>query len=359
VGLAAALSSVGIEAEAGGSAFSKVMVEIALAAENGGDKLEQFASVAGMTTKEFKTMFRQDATQSMLAFIKGLERMGMEGESAIKVLTEMEITEVRMRDALLRASGAADTFATAIDTSTKAWGENTALTEEAEKRYGTLASRIEMAKNQLMEIGIQFGEIFMPYIEQALNAVRDFTTWISNMDESTKENIVTLGAVVAALGPMLLAVSAGAKAYGAFAAAMKLATAANLVETAATGGNTASQIALAVAIKGVLAAKAVLQAASGPVGIALLAVSAAVVGGIALWKTSSRRLRQPLKRMPSRPRWIACKRSEGNTLPRMHPLRRSASKRKRRCRKRITQTRYVRTSAIWKKCVKGQGNKRN
>ncbi|MGI6085925.1 MAG: phage tail tape measure protein, partial [Acetivibrionales bacterium] len=40
---AAALSSVGIEAEAGGSAFSKVMVEIQLASEKGGAKLKQFA----------------------------------------------------------------------------------------------------------------------------------------------------------------------------------------------------------------------------------------------------------------------------------------------------------------------------
>ena len=43
---AGALSSVGIAAEAGGSAFSKVMIQMQLAAETGGKKLEQFAAVA-------------------------------------------------------------------------------------------------------------------------------------------------------------------------------------------------------------------------------------------------------------------------------------------------------------------------
>src|SRR5699024_968970 len=52
--LAGALSSVGIRAEAGGSAFSKVMINMQLAAEQGGEDLENFAEVAGMSADEFK-----------------------------------------------------------------------------------------------------------------------------------------------------------------------------------------------------------------------------------------------------------------------------------------------------------------
>ncbi|MFO5689474.1 hypothetical protein, partial [Klebsiella pneumoniae] len=49
MGFAAALSSVGIEAEAGGSAFSKVMVEMQLAVENGANAFAGLESLSQQT----------------------------------------------------------------------------------------------------------------------------------------------------------------------------------------------------------------------------------------------------------------------------------------------------------------------
>lgn len=112
---AAALSSVGIEAEAGGSAFSKVMVDMQLATEKGGESLDNFANVAGMSADEFKQAFEKDAAGAMLAFIKGLSTCDERGISAIKTLDDMGISEVRMRDALLRAAGASDVFSQALE----------------------------------------------------------------------------------------------------------------------------------------------------------------------------------------------------------------------------------------------------
>ena len=103
---AAALSSVGIEAEAGGSAFSKVMVDMKLASKLGGEALDDFAHVAGMSADEFAKAYEDDAATAMTAFITGLGTLESRGEDAIVVLDEMGISEIRMRDALLRASGA-------------------------------------------------------------------------------------------------------------------------------------------------------------------------------------------------------------------------------------------------------------
>lgn len=124
-----ALSSVGIEAEAGGSAFSKVMVEMQLASEKGGAQLENFAAVAGMSADEFATKFETNASGALTDFITGLGKTEKNGESAIKVLDDMGISEVRMRDALLRASSAGDLFTSSIEIGTKAWKENAALTK--------------------------------------------------------------------------------------------------------------------------------------------------------------------------------------------------------------------------------------
>ena len=48
----------------------------------------------------FKKAFKNDAAGAMIAFIKGLGNAEKQGQSAIKVLDDMGISEVRMRDAL-------------------------------------------------------------------------------------------------------------------------------------------------------------------------------------------------------------------------------------------------------------------
>ena len=75
LGFATALSSVGIEAEMGGSAFSKALVKMEVAAATGGEALEDFAAVSGMTAQQFKALWDADPAAAFQAFIVGLSRM--------------------------------------------------------------------------------------------------------------------------------------------------------------------------------------------------------------------------------------------------------------------------------------------
>ncbi|MBB6451981.1 TP901 family phage tail tape measure protein [Salirhabdus euzebyi] len=206
---AAALSSVGIEAEAGGSSFSKVMVEMQLAAERGGDSLEAFAKVAGVSSGDFKKAFEQDATKAIMMFIEGLSSAEERGLSAIGILDEMGITEIRMRDALLRAAGASDVFTNAINIGSKAWEENTALTEEAEKRYGTTASELRIMWNRVKDVAISLGESLAPAVMDALDAaepliqkIEDGAQAFSEMSEEEQRTILKMIAMAAAIGPV-------------------------------------------------------------------------------------------------------------------------------------------------------------
>ena len=63
-----------------------------------------------------------------------------------------------MRDMLLRAAGASDTFTEALELGTAAWDENVALTNEANQRYQTMGSRLEILKNKANDLGIAFYE---------------------------------------------------------------------------------------------------------------------------------------------------------------------------------------------------------
>jgi len=205
---AGSLSSVGIAAEAGGSAFSKVMVEMQLAAELGGEKLKNFADVAGMSASDFKKAFEEDAAGAIIAFIEGLSTAEERGVSAIKVLDDMGITEVRMRDALLRAAGASDVFTDSIEMGTKAWKENTALTEEAEQRYGTTESQLKIMWNRIKDVAITLGDALVPAVMSTLDAIEPWIDKIesgaeafANLDEEQQRTILKLIAFTAAVGP--------------------------------------------------------------------------------------------------------------------------------------------------------------
>ncbi|MBU3195642.1 phage tail tape measure protein [Clostridium algidicarnis] len=198
---AGALSSVGIEAEAGGSAFSKIMVDMQLAVETGNKDLKNFAKVAGVSSQEFQRAFKEDATGALISFIKGLETSKDKGESAIKVLDEMGISEVRMRDALLRASGAGDLFSDSIKIGTKAWEENIALTNEAGQRYETTESKLKIMKNQLVDAGIDIGEKLIPHVVKVIEGVGKLADGFGNLSPVMQDNIIKIGLASAALGP--------------------------------------------------------------------------------------------------------------------------------------------------------------
>lgn len=175
MGYAAALSSVGIEAEAGGSAFSKLIVNMQLAAETGSDSLGQYAAVAGMSAGEFKNAFQKDAAGAIEVFLMGLNDAERNGKTAIAVLDEMGIKEVRLRDTLLRAAGAGDLFSNSLQIASRAWEENTALTNEAAQRYQTMESQMQMLKNGVTDAGISLYQNFREPMLQSLGVLREFT----------------------------------------------------------------------------------------------------------------------------------------------------------------------------------------
>ena len=201
---AAALSSVGIEAEMGGSAFSKALVKMEVAAATGGEALEDFARVSDLTAEGFKSLFEADPAAAFQAFITGLSRMDEEGVSAIATLNDIGIAEVRLRDTLLRAVNANELFARTQDVAINAWQENAALTEEAGKRYATTESRLINLKNTAILFAQQIGDDLNPTIQRLIDGAGDLMKGFLDMDEAQRMQIIRMAAYAAAAGPVLL-----------------------------------------------------------------------------------------------------------------------------------------------------------
>lgn len=206
-GIGTAFASLGIEAEAGGTAIQKVMIAMLSAATQGGDELKVFARTAGMTAQEFQELFQRDASDAFVAFVEGL---GRHGDNAIKILEDLGLTDQRLTRAFLGAAGAGDLLRRAIETGNRAFEENTALSEEASKRFQTFESRLKLVWNRLKDIAITIGDALLPVFADLLDAAQPaFDIFegaarrFAQLEPATRRLAVSFGVAAAAAGPML------------------------------------------------------------------------------------------------------------------------------------------------------------
>lgn len=226
---AAAISSVGIEAEMGGSAISKMMIKIESAVAENSEDLKKYAEVAGMSAKEFKKSWEEDATGAILKFIEGLGNVEKNGGNLITTLNNLDIQEVRLRDTMLRLANSSELFSDTVIRGNVAWEENNALSVEASKRYETLKSKIEIALNKVKSFAINLGTKMMPSIEKIIDKFGDWVDAFSKLDDKQVDLIIKIGLVVAAASPLITivgkltsAVGGTISAIGTFSQALKV-----------------------------------------------------------------------------------------------------------------------------------------
>lgn len=287
MGLATAMSSVGIEAEAGGTAMSKLLKKIQVACETGSGDLKDFAKVAGMSAKDFKKAFEKDAVKALSAFISGLNDTKRNGKSAIAILNDMDIKEVRLSNTILSLANSSNLMNEAIDLANNSWKENNALSNEANKRYETLQSKLTIALNKIQDIGITLGNKLMPSIEKILNKIGDWADKFDDLNEEQVDMILNLGLLVATLSPvistigkMTTGVGQVITAYGNFREGLGL-----LITKAEASGS---------AMTGLLN---VIQGLTSPVGIACVAIGAAITGIIVASNNANKEVKKDFETM--------------------------------------------------------------
>ncbi|MDO5764181.1 MAG: phage tail tape measure protein [Elusimicrobiales bacterium] len=183
--ISTALSSVGIEAEAGGGSISKLLREFDVMVATGDEKLEGFAKIAGMTAEQFRTAWGQDAVRALGAFIDGLEEVERGGGSAAAVLEALGITEIRMSNAVLALSTSDGILQKALDTAETAWEADTALQTEANTRYATTESKLQMLSNKAETLKTAFGDKLNPVVNDFIDMAGDVLEWATNMVEKS------------------------------------------------------------------------------------------------------------------------------------------------------------------------------
>lgn len=168
LGWASALSSVGIQAQLGGTAISKLLIEIKGIVASGSKELDGFAKVAGMTADEFKQAFEKDASGALKEFFKGLKTIQDQGGNTTVVMEELGITEQNLTRAVLSLVSGYDNLDKSLDLATKGFDENNALNIEAAKKFGTTASQIQLLKNNVNDLTLSIGNALIPVLNSKL-----------------------------------------------------------------------------------------------------------------------------------------------------------------------------------------------
>jgi len=235
IGLSAAMSSLGIEAEAGGTAMSTVIKDINSAVLDGSDQLELYARIAGTSADKFATAWREDAAGAMVTVVQGLARVQASGQNVNTVISDLGMDGIRTSDTLLRLAGNADGLATSLTMGNDAWATNNALMNEANQRYQTSASKIQIAENSLNEAAITVGEVLLPALAAGVDLVADFARGWSELPGGLQSTVVVLG--LAATGITLVGGGAALAApkIRLFRAEMALLAASSGTATSAVG----------------------------------------------------------------------------------------------------------------------------
>lgn len=193
--LANTVASMGIEVEAGGTAVSRVLTDMGKAAATGAEELEVFARVAGMSAQDFATAFREDPAEAFATFIDGLAGIQAAGGDVFSTLDDLGLADVRVSQALLGMSSAGDLLRESLELGAQAWADNTALAEEAGKRYDTTAAKVQIAKNNVRDAAIEFGEVLVPAVAAASEQIADLAQWLGALPPEAQGAIVGIGAL--------------------------------------------------------------------------------------------------------------------------------------------------------------------
>lgn len=211
--LSAAMSSVGIQAEAGGTAMTQTFkgIQAAVSGAMSGDKgsieqLEQLAKISGMTAEQFSNAWKNKPMDALTNFIVGLSKVKDEGGDTFAVLDELGMSGVRQSNMIQSLALATEQLTNATGIANAGWSENTALSEEAEKRYATMAAKLTQLKESLSNLAITVGERLMPYLEKLIGYVDELITKFEGLSDEQIDAGIKIAGFAAAVGPALIVI---------------------------------------------------------------------------------------------------------------------------------------------------------
>lgn len=223
--LAAAFSSLGLRAEAGGSALSTIITKISDAAITGGKELQTLAQTSGLLPEQFARIAKENPTEALLLFGEGLGKIVREGGSVTPILEELGIGGLRTSEVMRLLALNSDQVRTAIGLAAEQFENGGAAAEEAGRRYETTASRLEILRNRITAIQIAVGTNFLSIFARGADEAGDAIAALADLLTPLGQELLALFRNGAQLAAAFWDTIGGPTAKAAVAALLGLSTA--------------------------------------------------------------------------------------------------------------------------------------
>lgn len=188
IALGAAMKSIGVQAELGGSVVGRAMRAIEESINAGGDSIKDLSALTGIAAKDLKVAFGEDATAVFQKWLDGvggmirsgntatevLDRFGLKGEEILKVIPTMAINN--------------GVLAKSLDTANEALRDGSALNVEAAKAAEGLDSQLQLVNNIVHEVYVSIGEHLAPTLKDTINEFKD---WWEVNDDLVKQDVTS------------------------------------------------------------------------------------------------------------------------------------------------------------------------
>lgn len=206
------LASMGVKAELGGGVTTRVLLKMRTAVDEGGESLQSFAKVAGVSADEFANKFRTAPMEALDLVSKGINRVNEAGGNVTATLKDMGIKGTEETQVMLALANSGELLADSLKLGAQAWDENLALVAEAEQRYNTTESKIRIAWNNIKDAGISAGAALLPAVSGVSDVVAKMAGAFSDLPGPVQGFVTSLAGIA---GVSALAVGGSMKIVGA------------------------------------------------------------------------------------------------------------------------------------------------
>ena len=186
------LISGGMSAELAGSNFSKFQGVLSAACSKGGEAVQGFADVAGMSADEFIQLYKTDATGATEAFLQGLNNIQKGGGSVVSTLEDLGLSgteQVRMMQVLMAAAdGTGKEYSDLqkyMSIANDEFNRGKSLQEEFDEASKTIGFALQKVKAELEDTGKAFAVALEPAITDAADK---FTEWLGKVQTFVQEH---------------------------------------------------------------------------------------------------------------------------------------------------------------------------
>ena len=186
------LISGGMSAELAGSNFTKFQGVLSSACSQGGEAVQGFADVAGMSADEFIQLYKTDATGATEAFLQGLNKIEDGGGSVVATLDELGLSgteQVRMMQVLMKAADGTgkemSDLQRYMNIANDEFDKGTALQNEFDTQSDTLKFALQSLKAELIDTGKSIGEALSPAVK---DVAKKFTDWLGKVQQFAQEH---------------------------------------------------------------------------------------------------------------------------------------------------------------------------